>query len=169
VRSLSLARSLSLSRSRSLSLAPSHPPFLLPFTPPPPSVAACLPGGPRRRDETLLALGEPVVRAVPGYTLSTDMRDAVLFVDPGSGGGGRKVVNVTAADGTVLQLGAPTLIRNSGGSGSSSGAGGDGVAGTSTAGSVSIAVKGLSRGRSRVAIGFRCRRYTVRCTFLYAH
>lgn len=34
------------------------------------------PGGPRTRDAALEAVGEPVLRSVPGYTLSTDMKEA---------------------------------------------------------------------------------------------
>lgn len=38
------------------------------------------PGGPQTRDETLLAAGEPVLQAVPGYTLSTEMDPASTYL-----------------------------------------------------------------------------------------
>lgn len=42
-------------------------------------LSAC-PGGPRTRDDALARAGEPVLFGVPGYTLATDMRLAVLYV-----------------------------------------------------------------------------------------
>jgi hypothetical protein len=83
------------------------------------------------------------------------MLDAVIYVDPGTGGGGRTVVNATASDGTVLQLGKPTLLQQTGGEQAGVEAvrrnGADAGGATST---VSISVRGLARGRSRVQVGF---------------
>ena len=42
-------------------------------------VSACV-GGPRTRDHALAAAGEPVLSAVPGYTLGSDMSTARLFI-----------------------------------------------------------------------------------------
>lgn len=45
------------------------------------SIAA---GGPRTRDDQLAKLGRAVVKAVPGYVVSSDMQSAKLFVKPPS-------------------------------------------------------------------------------------
>ena len=50
-------------------------------------------GGPRTRDATLAAMGAPVIRAVPGYVLPTDLSHAMLFVKPPAGA---SVASVTA-------------------------------------------------------------------------
>lgn len=42
-------------------------------------------GGPRTRDATLQAMGAPVLHAVPGYVLPTDLARPMLFVQPPQG------------------------------------------------------------------------------------
>lgn len=110
-------------------------------------LSACPAGGPRSRDRGLQAVGEPVLRAVPGYTISTDMGgggDAPgggesaamvgprLFVTPPDRAA---VVNTTSSDATVLTAALRDAV---------SGGGGPAV----------IHVTGLAAGRARLSVGF---------------
>ena len=89
--------------------------------------------GPRTRDAALLAVGEPVLRAVPGYTIATDMGCAATesrsdssgsigVRDDGADAGGSNcvgprlfitppanatVVSASSSNGAVLQVSAP--------------------------------------------------------------
>ena len=98
-------------------------------------LSAC-PGGPRTRDLALAAVGEPVVRGVPGFTLSTDMRDATLLITlPPK----LRATGATASNASCLHVGAPVTA----------------VATTESHGAnhtVRIPVRGLARGRSRVEV-----------------
>jgi hypothetical protein len=117
-------------------------------------LGACPPGGPRRRDEALRALGEPVLEAIPGYTLALDMEVATLLVEAGAG---RTVVNATSSDGAVLAV--TSLALHGGGSGGGGRTGGGreasgcgGAAGAAGGAVCAVSVRGLRRGRSRVSI-----------------
>ena len=48
-------------------------------------------GGPRTRDAALLAMGHPVINAVPGYVVPTDLTTASLMIQPPAG------ISVTSA------------------------------------------------------------------------
>ena len=71
------------------------------------------PAGPRSKDETLLAAGEPVLEAVPGYTLSMDMSPQSTFllvtVPPGM-----TIASVASEPATVLGLGEPAALPSAG-------------------------------------------------------
>lgn len=86
-------------------------------------------GGPRTRDAALRAVGEPVLRAIPGYTISVDMTTAKLIITPPLG----ETVSSVTASGLHLTVSAP---RNSRGGG------------------VEVAMTGQSHGRSRVSVRF---------------
>ena len=91
-------------------------------------LSAC-PGGPRTRDAALTASGVATLRGVPGYTITTDMANASLFVSPPSG------IRVTAAkssDGGILRAEPPEPPLASG--------------------SIRIPLSGLARGRARVVV-----------------
>lgn len=105
--------------------------------------------GPRTRDAALVAVGEPVLRAVPGYTIATDMGCAAmanrtigigvdvancvgprLFITPPAGA---TVVNASSSNGGVLQVSAPYLSQT---------------------GTAVVNVTGRQRGRARLTIGY---------------
>ncbi|KAJ9441383.1 hypothetical protein DIPPA_56176 [Diplonema papillatum] len=68
------------------------------------------PNGPRERDSILQSLGEPVLRPVPGYVISSDMNNTGVFVLPPKGA---DLANVTATPNTVVTCGTP-LTSSSG-------------------------------------------------------
>jgi hypothetical protein len=70
------------------------------------------PAGPRSRDAALADAGEPVLSAVPGYTLGTDMdpQSTFLLVSPPAG---QAVAGVTADPPSVCPLGAPVPVPGS--------------------------------------------------------
>jgi hypothetical protein len=67
--------------------------------------------GPRTRNAALEAMGEPVLHAVPGYVLSSEMHSAQLLVLPPAGA---TVVQTTAesvgAGGGTINVGAPVSV-----------------------------------------------------------
>lgn len=87
-------------------------------------------GGPRDVDAALVAVGEPVLRAVPGYTLATDMTTARLMVL--SLPAGAMVANARSSDPAILAVSKVT------------------VAG----GVTTIALLPASRGRARISVVF---------------
>jgi hypothetical protein len=104
-------------------------------------------GGPRERDAALAAVGEPVLRAVPGYTLALDMTTARLMVV--SAPAGAHVINATSSDAAVLTVTKTTVNKRA-----------DGCAATNTADAgagacaavATLALSPVSRGRARVTI-----------------
>lgn len=72
--------------------------------------------GPRTRNTLLENIGEPVLHAVPGYVLSSEMRSAQLLVLPPTAA---KLTHVTAESvgvgGGEIRPGTPLLLPNSGG------------------------------------------------------
>lgn len=113
-----------------------------PPTPPPAAAAAEPPPGPpapRRlaRDAALAALAQPVVHAVPGFVIGTDMRSAALFVRPPPGSA---IVAVDVAPGGVLSVAL----------------GGEPHAAPPGVGAAAqrLAVRGLARGAARVSVRF---------------
>lgn len=64
-------------------------------------LSACA-GGPRTRDAALEAVGQPVLRAVPGYTIGTDMSAKLIVTQPS---GGAHVVSAISSNATVLTVG----------------------------------------------------------------
>lgn len=91
-------------------------------------LSAC-PGGPRTRDAALAAAGAPLLRGVPGFTISTEMTTAALYVTPPTG------VRVAAAAAS-----APEYLRVGS------------VAPPLPSGATRISVGGLRRGRSRLEV-----------------
>ena len=91
-------------------------------------LSAC-PGGPRTRDAALEAVGEPILKGVPGYTLATDMKTAVLYVTPAAG---VRVVGAAASNESILTVGAPRAPL--------------------ACGAVAVPVRGITRGRSRLEV-----------------
>ena len=72
--------------------------------------------GPRTRNDLLESIGEPVLHAVPGYVLSSEMGSAKLLVLPPTG----STVSHASADsvgagGGEIQAGTPTLLADSDG------------------------------------------------------
>jgi hypothetical protein len=88
--------------------------------------------GPRTRDDALIAVGEPVLRAVPGYTISTEMGEGGtgprLFVTPPAGA---TVVHASSSDTGMLTVGTPAPS-------------------TANASITVVDITGLKRGRARV-------------------
>eukprot|EP01051_Picozoa_sp_SAG22_P030321 SAG22_NODE_11697_length_473_cov_1.229947_1_plen_88_part_01 len=71
---------------------------------------SCLQGpGPRTRNAALEAMGEPVLHAVPGYVLSSEMHSAQLLVLPPAG--------TTVVQATADSVGADTRAPEAGGTG----------------------------------------------------
>ena len=103
-------------------------------------------GGPRTRDEALAAVGEPVLRTVPGTTLPMDLEDGGrIFVQlpagaaaGGAGGAGGasglRVIGASSSDPAVLKAGKPTV--------------------SSSSGVAVVAVTPVSPGRARIAVRF---------------
>ena len=96
-------------------------------------------GGPRDRDAALAAAGEPVLRAVPGYTLATDMTTAKLMVVTAPIG--VHVVSASSSNAAVLTV-AKTTVNVPAAIG---GTGGGSVAAT-------IELAPASRGRARISV-----------------
>lgn len=86
--------------------------------------------GPRSRDAALQSIGEPVLTAVPGYTISTEMTSAILIV---SAPAAASLANVSVNNATVLAVGTPVQLPS---------------------GEWKVAVTGLARGRARVSIQY---------------
>ena len=97
-------------------------------------ISAC-PGGPRTRNAALEAVGEPVLQAVPGYTIATDMTTASLWVLPPAGA---TVLDATSSNTTLLTVGKPAPWIES----------------DKTSKYTVFPVAGLARGRARVAVAF---------------
>jgi len=95
-------------------------------------------GGPRDVDAALVEVGEPVLRAVPGYTLATDMTTAKLMVL--SLPAGATVANATSSDPTILAVSKVTVS--------------DGGTGKPAAAMTTIALLPTARGRARISVVF---------------
>ena len=87
--------------------------------------------GPRTRDAALKEAGEPVLRAVPGYTLSTEMTTARLFATPASGAGAATVTGAFSSNTSVLQIAKSA---------------------TTSATTITFTLKPVGRGRARIDV-----------------
>lgn len=96
-------------------------------------------GGPRDRDAALAAAGEPVLRAVPGYTLATDMETARLIVV--SLPAGAHVVGATSSNNDVLGVGNIAVAAES-------------TAGALGAAAASVYLNPMARGRARITVQY---------------
>ena len=94
-------------------------------------LSAC-PGGPRTRDAALTAVGEPILKAVPGYTISTEMATAKLIVV--SAPPLAHVVTAVSSNASVLSV--------------------DATASSVVHGQVVFPIRGRARGRARVSVVF---------------
>eukprot|EP00965_Chrysotila_dentata_P217306 6189911-Pleurochrysis_carterae.AAC.5 len=91
-------------------------------------------GGPRARNEALLAAGEPVLCGVPGFTIATDMTRAELLVALPKG---MRVVGARSSKELALRIGATRAVPSTD---------------PAAASTLSVAVKGVARGRARVSV-----------------
>ena len=78
-------------------------------------------GGPRTRDETLTAMGAPVLHAVPGFVLHTDLKSAALLVKPPAGA---TIISVAAEAGPPGVNASLTFTKQHASEGRASGASG---------------------------------------------
>lgn len=90
------------------------------------------PSGPSSRSAVMAAANLAVVHAVPGYVIGTDMEDAALFIRPPVG---LRIANVITTPAGVLNVSAAVAVPA-----------GDGL--------IRLPVRGLQRGRVRVAVTY---------------
>ena len=108
--------------------------------------------GPRTRDAALEAAGEPVLRAVPGYTLATDMGGSIAATD--EGGAADDAAAVTGPRLFVTPPRGATVLGATSSDTAVLAVGGAAPGGTGGGAWTVFPLRGIARGRARLSVTF---------------